>query len=109
VPRIARDITRFTRSEVEQLFAQAKPALRSTAFGLLRAPRQKEFGRVLIVTSRKVGNAPERNKIRRRLRSIFYEEKVFELLYDWIVLVKKNAVKLEFEELKKLFLGGILK
>ncbi len=65
-------------------------------------PRHKDFGRRVIIASRKVGNAPECNKVRRRLKSIFYEEKLYEAPYDCIVIVKKEAVILSFEALKKL-------
>jgi ribonuclease P protein component len=109
VPRIAREITRFARAEVDQLFGKATRVLRSPAFDMLRALRQKEFGRVLIVISRKVGNAPDRNKVRRRMRSVFYEAQVYKQPYDWVVLVKKQAVSSSFDELKKLLLGGFTK
>lgn len=102
MPRIAGKITRFTKKEIDKLFATVRRRVRSKGLVILLSPRQKDFGRILIITSRKVGNAPERNKIRRRLKSIFYEEKLYEAPYDCIVIVKKEAVILSFEALKKL-------
>lgn len=62
-----------------------------------------DFGRILVITSRKIGSAPKRNKIRRRLKSIFYENKLFALDYDCIVIVRQgSAINLEFYELKEI-------
>ncbi len=102
MPRIAGKITRFTKKEIDKLFATAQRRVKSPALIILLGPRQKDFGRILIIASRKVGNAPERNKVRRRLKSIFYEEKLYEAPYDCIVIVKKEAVILSFKALKKL-------
>lgn len=109
MPRLAREITRFERKEIEHLFAQAKRTASYSAFTLLKAPAQKDFGRILIITSRKVGNAPERNKIRRRLKSIFFETAAYKNSWDWAIIIKKAAVALSFDELKELLLGGLKK
>jgi len=99
---MAGKITQFTKKEIDKLFDTAQRQIKNPALDILLGPRQKDFGRILIITSRKVGNAPQRNKIRRRLKSIFYEEKLYETPYDYIVIVKKEAVTLSFETLKKL-------
>ena len=69
---------------------------------MLCAPKTKEFGRILIIANRKVGKAVQRNKIRRQLKSIFYERKLYDQGYDCIVIVKKEAVGLPFEVLEEL-------
>jgi len=104
MPSIAREITRFSKKEIDYLFQHARRVLKNKFCTILYAPRQSEFGRILIVTSKKVGNAPERNKIRRRFKSIFYEEKLFESSYDYVIIVYKSALTLSFSELKKLML-----
>ncbi len=106
MPRIAREITRFTKKEIDKLFELARRILKSPGLTILLAPQQKNFGRILIIASRKVGTAPERNKIRRRLRSIFYEEKFYELPFDCAIIVNKHAVNLSFDELKALVHQG---
>ena len=100
--RIAGKISRFTKKEIDTLFATVRRRVKNPTLDILLGPRQKDFGRILIIASRKVGNAPERNKIRGRLKSIFYEEKLYETPYDCIVIVKKGAVSLTFAALKKL-------
>lgn len=107
--RLARHITQFERKEIENIFSHAKKTMQCPAFTLLKSPAQKSFGRILIITSRKVGNAPERNKTRRRLKSIFFEEKCWLTLFDWAIIIKKPAVTLSFDELKNLFLKGLAK
>ena len=100
MPRIAREITRFTKKEIDTRFQSARRALKHPALDILIAPKQKDFGRILIIASRKVGDAPTRNKIRRRLKSIFYEEKLYEYGYDCAVIVKPEGTTLSFDELK---------
>ncbi len=106
--RIARSITRFTRSEIDYAFAHAKRILKSPPFDILSAPRQKEYGRILIIASKKVGSAPERNKIRRQLKSIFYEEKLYQKESDYIFIVRKNAVDLSFQDIKQRVLSILI-
>ena len=36
------------------------------------------YAKILIVTPKKIGSAPVRNLLKRRLKSIFYEEKLYE-------------------------------
>jgi len=102
MPCIAGKITRFTKKEIDKLFDTAQRQIKNPALDILLGLRQKTFGRILIIISRKVGNAPQRNKIRRRLKSIFYKEKLYKTPYDYIAIVKKEAVALSFEALKKL-------
>ncbi len=104
MPGIARKITRFTKSEIDKLFQSSRRALKHPALTIALAPRQKNFGRILIIASRKVGNAPERNNVRRQIKSIFYEEQLFNREFDCIIIVHKQAVSLRFEELKELLL-----
>ena len=105
MPSIARKITQFSKREIDYLFKNARRVLRHSAFIILSAPRQLDFSRVLIITSRKVGNAPERNKIRRRIKSIFYEETLFNSSCDYAIIVHKKAVELSFDEIKKILVG----
>jgi ribonuclease P protein component len=107
MPSLARKITQFERKEITHLFANAKRTVKSPAFDLLKSPTLKEFGRILIITSRKVGNAPERNQVRRRLKALFYEYEYYKKPYDWAIIIKKAAIALSFDVLKKLFLEGL--
>jgi len=61
-------------------------------------------GRLIVVTPRKTGNAPQRNLIRRRLKAIFYEENLASFSYDTLIYCQKGSPKLPFADLKKLLL-----
>jgi ribonuclease P protein component len=62
------------------------------------------IARVLIVAWR-VGNVG-RNLIRRRIKSIFYEEKLFTFGFDCVVIAYKKIVMLSFDQLKHLLLSA---
>jgi ribonuclease P protein component len=107
MPGIVGKISKFTKKEIEYLFEHARRVVRNQFCTVLVAPRQKEdFGRVLIVVSRAVGNAPERNLIRRRVKSIFYEEKLFTQNFDCVVIAHKKMVSLSFEQLKNILISA---
>ena len=74
MPSIAKKISKFTQREIDYLFQHARRVIKTKECTILLALRQGTFGRVLIVASLKVGNAPQRNLLRRRLKSIVYEE-----------------------------------
>lgn len=108
--RVARKITQFqSKKEIDALFKRARCAVKHPGLFILIAPAQSDIGRILIIASRKVGNAPQRNKIRRRLKSIFYEEKLYEKGFDCIVIVKKEGTQLPFETLRELLLDTFAK
>ncbi len=102
MPSIARHITQWTKKEIDTAFRASTRRYQSPLFDIRIAPRQHEIGRVLIITPRASGNAPERNVFKRRVKSIFYTEKLYELPFDWIVLTKKSTVC--YETIKKAFL-----
>ncbi len=104
MPRIARLITQFTKQEIAQLFKTARRVHKQDGIILLRSPRQGEIGRILIVISKKVGNAPTRNKLRRRIKAIFYENELYKKEYDWVAILKPTTKKFSFAQLKELFL-----
>ena len=105
MPGIAGKISKFTKSEIDYLFQHARRIVRNQFCTILVAPRQNpEYARILIVLARAVGNAPERNLIRRRIKAIFYEEKLFASNVDYVVIVYKKMVTLPFDQLKALLL-----
>lgn len=55
--------------------------------------------------TKKVGNAVTRNLMKRRLKHIYHD--VYDTLssgYDYVFVVKKDAVEISFERLKKSFI-----
>ena len=100
--KISQKISKFTEKEASQLFRKAKRVFRHPCLDFLCAPSDKNFGRILVVTSKSIGKANKRNLVRRRIKSIFYEEKLFENRLDCIAIIKKDGINLPFAELKKL-------
>ena len=105
----ARSTVKLTKKDIKALFLSARRVLRQLGLDILLAPTANPIGQLVVVTSRFVGNAPERNKIRRRLKAIFHEEKLSAQLYDCIVIVKKDGVALPFADLKEALLKAYAK
>ena len=105
--KIARKLTQFTKKEIDTLFNKAHRVLSHDGLTVLIGPRQKDFGRILIMVSKKVGNAPTRNKLRRQLKSIFYENKFYEKDWDWIILPKPSVVQNTFQQLHDLMMRAL--
>lgn len=97
-----RKLSRFAKQDVDHAFAHARRALRHPGITILLAPQREGFGKILVIASRKVGTAPERNKLRRQLKAIFYEEKLYERGFDCILILKKEITTRTFEQLKDL-------
>lgn len=104
MPRFVRTLSQFSKSEIASLKKNARIVLRDAACTILASPQLGQKGRVLIILSKKVGSAPERNLLRRQLKSIYYEEKLYERKHDWIVIVKPAATALPFLYIKELLL-----
>lgn len=98
----ARLITQWKPSEVDHLFATAKRVTTHPACDIKVAQTKTSFGRLLLIIPVSVGKAHERNLMRRRFKSLFYEQRLFEKGYDWIVFVKKPALTIPFSELAEL-------
>jgi ribonuclease P protein component len=104
---IARRITQWKRTEIASALYNSRRVYKSEELDIRVAPMPDytEHGRILIIVPRKVGNAPERNRIRRRLKAIFYEEKLYSRGYNWILFIKKPALALPFSRLKDIMLS----
>ncbi len=75
----------------------------------MAAPRQKDFARILVIASAKTGSAPKRNLFKRRLKSIFYENKLFEQPDDIAVIARNGSLELSFDQLKKILTDAVTK
>jgi ribonuclease P protein component len=59
-----------------------------------------DFGKILIIIPAKTGKAHDRNLIKRRIKAIFYEQKLYEKPIISIIFAYKPALNLTFEQLK---------
>ena len=101
---VAQNISTFQRKEIDSLFQHAQAAYKSKEFVILTSPCILSFGRILPITSKKVGNAPERNKLRRQSRAIFYENQLFAQQLDMVIIFKSPAKKLPFQSLQSIII-----
>ena len=92
----------FKRPEITKLFSQARRVYKSRELDILSHPKTKEYARLLIINPKKIGNAPQRNKVKRRLRALFHENDLFNKSHDMVIIVKKDGVELPFDILKKI-------
>lgn len=98
-----RKLFTFTRQEVASTFEIAQAKKYGHGLKLLGAPCPEglSHGKLLIVTPRACGKAHDRNLIRRRLKEIFYTEKLYTKRVTWILLIRKQAIELTFDQLKE--------
>lgn len=100
----AKFLSKFSKRELDHFFAIAKCAKKNQAFTFLTAPSHCPFGRILIVASRKYGNAPERNKLRRRLKAIFLKHELYQHQVDIAVIARPTGKKYDYTQLTTLLL-----
>jgi ribonuclease P protein component len=102
-----KDLFRFEQKDIRSTFKNAQ--LKNKIFGLklLQASTKNNFGKMLIITPRKMGNACKRNKIRRQVKNIFFQEKLYEKPYNSILLVYKEATKLNFDQIKAFLIKNL--
>lgn len=108
MPGIARQITLFTKKEIAQFIRSSRLISRQPELDIrvARESTPHALGRILIVTPKRVGTAPQRNLVRRRLKAIFYQEKLYKYPYIFLVFCKKQVTLLTFIELKILLLNA---
>lgn len=100
--KITGSLSRFTKKEVDAFFKVARRVVRHHGLYILVAPAQRDYGRILVIASRKVGNAPTRNKVRRQFKAIFYEQSYYTRGLDCVIIMKKEGAQLPFATLQEL-------
>ncbi len=93
----------FSKKELESTHKKTTLLCKEKGLKILQAQPEKieqDFGKLLIIIPKKSGKAFERNLIKRRLKSIFYEEELFKKPINNIVIVYKSAMQLSFSDLK---------
>ena len=104
IKKISNKLSKFSKKELDHFFTVAKSPKKNQAFTFLTAQSTLPFGRVLIIVSRKYGNAPQRNLLKRRLKSIFWEEKKKKKKIDLAVIARPSGKSYDFDQLKTLVL-----
>lgn len=90
------------KKHIEQSFANAKHCASIHGIKILRAPLPEEGpASILVVPTRQCKGIVLRNKLRRQIKAIIYEEKLFEQHGTFIVLLYDRAKQLSYDEIKK--------
>jgi ribonuclease P protein component len=98
-----RNLTSFSTKQIKDLFKIARARVKTSFVDIRSAPSEQTEGKILIVIPRKVGNAVQRNKLRRRIKELFYLEKGYAQGVDYIFLAKSPEINtLSFDQLKQL-------
>lgn len=94
-------ISKFSRYEVNKLFNTVSK--KKNIFGLtfLASPKSNSTARILVVTPKKCGCAAKRNRIRRRLKSLFLNNGFLEKEFDIAVIVRKEGIEKNYKELEQ--------
>ncbi|MBS1986589.1 ribonuclease P protein component [Candidatus Dependentiae bacterium] len=97
----------FNTQEAALFFRQARRIVRHPAFDILLANRATQHPKLLVVTSRRTGNAVQRNRIRRRIKAIFHEQQPLSSSYDCAFVIKKAGMTLPFDQLVALVAASL--
>ena len=95
-----RDLTRWQRNEIIATFKRARKVLSIPELDIRLAPAVLTYGRILIIIPKKVGSAPQRNLLRRRIKMLYYENEWYTKKFDWIIFLKPKAVECSFIQLQ---------
>lgn len=106
-PSLYKAISRFDKKAIESLFSIARKTTYSLLWDIRFAKTENPCGKILIIASKKVGTAPERNRIKRQIKSIFYEEKLYQSGYLFICIIRKPLIQKSFDFIKKSLLEVI--
>ena len=102
-----RALTHWKKNEAAATIRRSRLVLKTPVLDVKITPKTKIVARVLPVTPRKSGSAPERNLFRRRIKALFHELNLYEGAYDWIFFAKPGIADLSFKQLRELFLQAV--
>jgi ribonuclease P protein component len=106
-PSVARRITLVGRREAVKLLRRAFPLCSLPEFDVKVSRTVAKVGISFIITPRTSGAAHQRNLVKRRIKAIFYQNRLYEQGYNWLIFVKKGAHKLPFVRLESFLLSCV--
>lgn len=75
-----------------------KKQVKSPIFSLFYLPNTLGYSRVGISTSKKLGNAVTRNRVRRQIREMISKILTFKESIDYIVIAREEFTKKDFQD-----------
>lgn len=118
-----KNLFRFSRQEVTLSLEHAKLKTLWRGLKLLQAPlsclnniqtgngevdEPAQIGKILIITPATCGKASQRNLFRRRVKNIFYTQKLYVHPLVSVLIVRKEAMDLNVKELEKFLKKNIV-
>lgn len=99
-------LTTWSKQEIDSLYNRAQIVVSYPELLIKRAPASLSYGRILVVIPKKVGTAPERNLVRRRIKAIVYENQLYTRGFDWVFISRPLIKKLSFQDLTTLIINA---
>lgn len=89
------------KKEFDNIIKKGK-SIKNKYFILYYVEKKEEESRYGIAVGKKIGNAVTRNKIKRQMREIIkLSKKEFQKDKDYIIIIRKESLKLNFLEMQK--------
>lgn len=106
-----RHLFRFLTKEIEAAFPKRhKFGARTPGLKLVVGePTNRDHGKLLIITPRAAGKAHQRNLLRRRIKSIYYQHELYKTPIYHLLVVYKEATRLTYDQLKEFLTKNIAK
>ena len=89
----------WTWGDTQKLFENAQRLYSCPAFALHVLPSTYTISKVIIVTSKRLGNAVERNYQRRRLKEALFKSSLTQHHMDFIFFVRSSVANIDFAKL----------
>jgi len=89
----------WTQSAIKSLFYKARVVYRDARLTIKNARNAELIGRLVVVVPKKIGSAPQRNLIKRRIRALFSEKKLASMGFDWVFFIKQPLHQVPFSQL----------
>jgi len=99
----------FKQKEVQRAFKRADFRAKTLGLKLLQSPFNEgsTHGKLLIIIPQKSAKSCKRNRFRRQVKAIFYQEKLYKKLIISILFIYKQAMDMSFEQIKEFLVENI--
>ena len=96
-----------TQTEIKKIFNRARRILKHPGLDLLIAPSKESPGKLFVITPARIGNAVQRNTIRRKIKELYRRENLDQKGFDFVIFVKKVGTAMSSDQLKLVILSAI--
>lgn len=93
-------VTRFNQSHIPHFIKNSSKIFQQKGLLIKRAFAKHPYGRILVIIPNAVGSAPVRNRLRRQIKAIFFEQQLYTAGYDYAVWLFKEGAGFDFSTLQ---------